>query len=131
MKDKNYSEILLSLAEKDILALKGMIDNTEFFHDEVFGFHAQQAVEKLLKSFLSYNEVEFVKTHDLTNLFSVLKSIDNELYKKYNELDDLNDFAVEYRYDLLIDEEKINRKSILSKITELQTEIKNTVNKIK
>jgi HEPN domain-containing protein len=36
--------------------------------DAIFGFHAQQAAEKLLKALLAQIGVEFELTHDLTNL---------------------------------------------------------------
>jgi len=36
---------LLDMAKKDFLAMKGMNDS-EQFPDEIYGFHAQQAVEK-------------------------------------------------------------------------------------
>ena len=39
---------LLTVARKDFDALRGM-ENNDLFADEIFGFHAQQAVEKTLK----------------------------------------------------------------------------------
>ena len=42
--------------------------------DEVIGFHAQQAVEKLLKALLSHRRVAFRRTHDLTELLDLLAS---------------------------------------------------------
>jgi hypothetical protein len=41
-----YARNLLIMARKDFDALRGMIDNP-LFADEIFGFHAQQAVEKI------------------------------------------------------------------------------------
>ena len=39
--------------------------DTEAFPDEIFGFHAQQAVEKALKSWLASLGVLFPKTHGI------------------------------------------------------------------
>jgi HEPN domain-containing protein len=44
------------MATKDLRALQGMLDN-KTFADEVFGFHAQQIVEKSLKAWLSLRGV--------------------------------------------------------------------------
>jgi len=40
---------LLATAQSDIKALANMFDS-EVFDDRIFGFHAQQAVEKILKA---------------------------------------------------------------------------------
>ena len=49
MSDKKYALQLVVLAKKDLFALRGMIKDKKAFDDSIFGFHAQQAVEKLLK----------------------------------------------------------------------------------
>jgi len=46
MSDIKHARMMLDLAKKEIKALKGM-KSAEIFSDEIFGFHAQQAVEKL------------------------------------------------------------------------------------
>ncbi|MCX6150426.1 MAG: HEPN domain-containing protein [Ignavibacteriales bacterium] len=119
MSDKKYSEQLLLLARKDILALKGMLENKEMFHDEVFGFHAQQAVEKSLKALLCLNAIEFRKTHDLSLLFNQIFENKFEIPDNLEDLQALNDFAVEYRYDLFFEEEGLNRREILEKVNDL------------
>ena len=40
--------------------------------DEIFGFHCQQAAEKLLKAILSTKQVRFAKTHDLLELIALV-----------------------------------------------------------
>ncbi len=72
MKDFNHAKLMLKLAQKDISAVEGMIKNKINFSDEVFGFHAQQAVEKLIKSWLSFLGVKYSKSHDLYELFKLL-----------------------------------------------------------
>ena len=47
--DKEHAAQLLTMSVKDHNALAGMLD-TSNFSEEVFGFHAQQAVEKALKA---------------------------------------------------------------------------------
>lgn len=44
------------------------------FDDSIFGFHAQQVVEKSLKAWLSGIGAEYPKTHDLSLLLARLRS---------------------------------------------------------
>jgi hypothetical protein len=52
---------MLRLARRDLRAVQGMLDNREMFPDEIFGFHAQQAVEKAAKAWLDGRGVEYPK----------------------------------------------------------------------
>jgi hypothetical protein len=45
MIDLEGARRMVSMAQKDLTALRGMM-NRETFADEIFGFHAQQGVEK-------------------------------------------------------------------------------------
>ena len=49
MRDGKQARILLEAAKRDYSALTGM-DNPVVFSDEIFGFHVQQVIEKLLKA---------------------------------------------------------------------------------
>ena len=49
MSDLKQARVLLRAEERDISALHGMADAV-VFADEIFGFHVQQAAEKLLKA---------------------------------------------------------------------------------
>jgi len=69
--------------------------------DSVLGFHAQQAVEKLLKALISAHSAAFELTHNLLRLAAALQNLGEALPVTPISLSDLNDFAVEYRYDLL------------------------------
>jgi hypothetical protein len=88
---------LLAAAYKDWRALAGMAD-PDAFADEVFGFHAQQAVEKALKAWSSLIGVEYPKTHDLSLLLSVLQDHGQNVESLY-EMIEFNPYAVQYRYE--------------------------------
>ncbi|MHC4441954.1 MAG: HEPN domain-containing protein [Planctomycetota bacterium] len=88
---------LLSAANKDWRALYGMGD-PDVFADEIFGFHAQRAVEKALKAWLSLLGVEYPITHDLTLLLSILQE-NGQKVKALYELIEFNPYAVQYRYE--------------------------------
>jgi hypothetical protein len=53
----DHAQDLLLLAGKDFDALRGMLGNP-LFADEIFGFHAQQAIEKSLKAWLAARSAE-------------------------------------------------------------------------
>jgi HEPN domain-containing protein len=59
-------------------------------------FHCQQAVEKLLKAYLVYKNVDFGKTHQLELLLELCSEQDTEFKKLY--IGNLSDYAVEIRY---------------------------------
>ncbi len=61
-------------------------------------FHAQQCVEKYLKAYLVENDITFPRTHDLTNLLSLLEPIDPTLLAYLESVRRLTDYAVEFRY---------------------------------
>jgi len=67
--------------------------------DGPFGFHIQQAVEKLLKSLLSQLGVEYRTTHDLDYLVSLLESAGEILPQTVITLSRIQRFAVIHRYD--------------------------------
>ncbi len=49
MPDIKQAAAMLRIAQRDLAALYGMAD-AAVFADEIFGFHAQQAIEKCLKA---------------------------------------------------------------------------------
>jgi hypothetical protein len=88
-------------AEK--LLLKASEDEASIQIDELpdgpFGFHAQQAVEKLIKALLSQMSISFDHTHNISRLAQQLSDAGEKLPLAPVALADLNKFAVIYRYD--------------------------------
>ena len=64
----------LLLAERDIVALD-ILKREPVVHFSILGFHAQQAVEKAIKAWISLKGVEYPLTHNLALLFSLLQEI--------------------------------------------------------
>lgn len=91
----SQAQILLIKAAEDEKALQA--DNPE----SVLGFHAQQAVEKLMKALLSELSVPYQRTHGLGKLHALLMAAGEMLPPTPLALSELEDFAVVYRYDLL------------------------------
>lgn len=88
---------VLAIARRDLLAAKGMGD-TSVFHEAVWGFQVQQAIEKALKSWLYLLEQDPPFTHDLVALFKLLERAGVDI-SAYRDLARFTDFAVQIRYD--------------------------------
>ncbi len=97
MSDLKQARVLLMSTEQDISALRGMAV-VAVFADEIFGFHAQQAAEKLLKAWLALLGETYPTTHDLARLLAMLRARDVEA-TRFNELVEYTPFAVQFRYD--------------------------------
>lgn len=69
--------------------------------DETLGFHAQQAVEKLVKAVLVRNGVTYDRTHNIAYLLTLLDGAGVDLPTGVNQEDliALSPWAVQFRYD--------------------------------
>lgn len=90
------AQILLIKAAEDEQTLQA-----QNLSDSILGFHAQQAVEKLIKALLAQLNVPYELTHNLGRLQTILATTNESLPATPVPLDELTDYAVVYRYDLL------------------------------
>lgn len=67
-------------------------------YPDAIAFHCQQAAEKYLKAFLTRYQVEFPKTHDLTELLDLVATIDQRLSSSLTEITQLTAYGVTVRY---------------------------------
>jgi HEPN domain-containing protein len=69
--------------------------------DETLGFHAQQAVEKLVKAVLVRNGVAYDRTHNIAYLLTLLDraGVEAPLGVSQEDLIALSPWAVQFRYD--------------------------------
>ena len=96
MSDPKQARLLLAAAERDSTALHGMGD-PDVFADEIFGFHVQQAVEKLLKAWLASLGETYPLSHDLASLLDMLSAHHPDV-ARFDELVDYTRYAVRLRY---------------------------------
>ena len=96
MSDPKQARVLLEAAERDVSALRGMGD-VAVFADEIFGFHAQQAAEKLFKAWLALLGETYPLTHDLSELLELLETRESEA-ARFDGLIDYTPYAVQFRY---------------------------------
>ena len=80
----------------DLSAERALLAEANLF--EVVAFHSQQAVEKSLKAFLVWHQIEFPKTHDVRRLLALCASIDQDLAETLTGAAELTPYGVEYRY---------------------------------
>jgi len=122
MGDHESGRRLVLMAQKDFQAMTGM-GHVEVFSDEVFGFHAQQAVEKSLKAWLVLNGKEYPLTHSLRVLMAELTQTGEDM-EPLMDLVELNAYAVQYRYDSIEpDEVPLDRAEMVKKVGALVNKV--------
>ena len=97
MNEVDEARAMLSMAEKNLRALKGMDDATVFY-DEIFGFHVQQTIAKSLKAWIIAIGAEFPFTHNLARLLAILEENGCEVESLW-DLVEYTAYAVTFRYD--------------------------------
>ncbi len=111
-------EALLHKAASDEAIL-----NFDTISDSIVGFHAQQAVEKLMKALLTQLKVPYELTHSLDRLLILLESRGEHLPATALTLGDLTDFAVGYRYSYLPPTLSPDRKELVESVRILREHI--------
>jgi HEPN domain-containing protein len=91
-------------ARSDEITLEKLLDDHDV-PDDVLGFHTQQAAEKLLKAALASTGVPPPRIHDLGKLIELLKEAGLSPPASTEEARSLVPWAVEFRYDDVLDEE--------------------------
>lgn len=86
----------LAKARLDLEAGKFEMGNPTLFSD--VAFHAQQAVEKTLKAFLSWHDMPFPKTHDIERLGRACVQVAPSLGAVVDEAVPLTEYAWKFRY---------------------------------
>jgi HEPN domain-containing protein len=116
----DHARTLHLMAGKDIKALRAMTDGTAF-DDEIFGFHAQQAIEKSLKAWIAAIGGTYGFTHDLRVLLLTLRELGCEI-EPFKDLIRFNVYAVQFRYEPLEQlTGTIDRRAIISRVEEVHT----------
>lgn len=84
-------------AKRDLITAKNILNSPDPFSD-IICFHAQQAVEKYIKAYLVFQEIEFPKTHTLEDLILLASQKDPSFLEFKDLLSELTPYAVEIRY---------------------------------
>ena len=127
MRDHKQAKLMLSMANKDLKAIKGMI-SSEIFEEEIFGFHTQQAIEKALKAWIALLGHEYPLTHDISTLLEFLENSGVDIEHYWN-LVEYNPFAVRFRYETFDAlDEPLDRNVTLQEVEKLIMHIENLIN---
>lgn len=104
------------MAQKDLRALEGMLD-AAVFSEEIFGFHVEQAAEKLLKAWIASIGLEFPRTHDLGRLFRMVSDQGIDI-TPFVGLAMFTAFGVQFRYEAYeeVDDLPIDRGDALASL---------------
>jgi hypothetical protein len=69
------------------------------FADTIVGFHAQQAIEKLIKAVLSHNQIAYPRVNDLDRLLHLLEAEQITQPPGAQQLGSLTPWATHLRYE--------------------------------
>jgi HEPN domain len=94
----DLARVLLARAAEDETLIRKVSPDTDIA-DGIVGFHAQQAVEKLIKAVLAARAVAFMKSHALSYLIGLVEENEIEAPNELAEADVLSPWAVEFRYE--------------------------------
>ena len=88
--------------------------------DSSFGFHAQQAVEKLYKALIAHHRGSHTFSHDLLSLRKSVEACGETLPPCGFRLEDLTEYAGDARYDEPMPIDEPTRKLLRQCIAELR-----------
>jgi HEPN domain-containing protein len=97
--------LLLRKAAEDEALLDEVLESPRVT-DAIFGFHAQQSAEKLLKASLAQAGVAYPLTHRLGQLIDLIRDSGIDLPSEFDAINLLTPFAVEFRYDSIPEEDE-------------------------
>ena len=124
MSDVKSARMLVEAAERDIEALRVM-RRLDGIPDEIYGFHVQQAAEKLLKAGIALLGVSYPLTHSIETLLALLADR-GAATEPFDDLAAYTPYAVEFRYaGVGANAEPIDRPHALALVEALLREVAN------
>jgi HEPN domain-containing protein len=119
MPDIKQAAAMLRIAQRDLAALQGMAD-AAVFADEIFGFHAQQAIEKCLKAWMCALGLNYPFSHHINRLLVLLRDAGADVEDLWWS-DEFTLFAHQARYEEghIEADAPLNRQHINAQISQL------------
>lgn len=105
-------------ARSDEIALDKLADDPDV-PDDLIGFHAQQALEKLLKAALAHARIAPPRIHDLGELIARLEDAGLSPPASASDARALVPWAVEFRYEDILDE-SLDRSMACETVTQVR-----------
>ena len=126
MTHRKLAEKLFLKAEQDWFVLKKLKDQN--VANEILGFHAQQATEKMLKAVIASCEVKYPFTPRIAELIDCITDQGIDFPSELDDVRLLTPFAVEFRYDFIDDEEDdLNINPTIELLEKLRDWVKNLI----
>ena len=119
MRQHEQALLLLHKALEDIALLSEVL-SSEKVSDGIVGFHAQQAVEKLLKALLSESNISFPRSHNLRLLMDLLADAGRPIPSSLADLDSLTPYGTLFRYEDTSADVSLDRSATLELIRVLR-----------
>ena len=97
---KNLHDLVrgwLGKAESDLATVKLCVSSRTSF--DVACFHAQQVIERYLKAYLIFKDVDFPFVHDLDRLLEICAGTDPAFKELLSMVEGMTEYAVKLRYD--------------------------------
>jgi HEPN domain-containing protein len=116
-------------AESDEITLEKLGDDPDV-PDDVVGFHAQQALEKLLKAALAHVGVAPPRIHHLGKLLSLLVDADMAPPVSADEVRVMIPWAVDFRYDDVL-EERLDRDASREAVEKMRAWVDGLLTEVK
>ena len=122
MSDVKCAHMLMEASKRDVEFLRGM-SNASVFADEIFGFHVEQAAEKLFKAWLALLGETYPLTHDLELLVNHLQER-GVAASSFLALIEYTPYAVQFRYEAIgVDAAPIDRQEGLCLVESLLVQV--------
>jgi HEPN domain-containing protein len=106
----DQAQMLLRKAAQDEARLDSILED-KAVSAEIFGYHCQQALEKLLKASLAQRAVHYPKTYNLQALVELLEARGRPLPTDLADLDQFTPYATVYRYEQVPEYMPLDRKA--------------------
>lgn len=127
MNDPDLIKEWLTKAGHDLDAAKVISEQLPEYNDMI-AFHCQQSIEKSLKAYLIFLNIEFKPVHDLGYLVDLIGTKDNSFEIYYLKADEISRYAVQIRYpDSIVELSKQKIKDALSFADELHALIRSKI----
>lgn len=125
--DKKHAAMMFGLAKDDFRTLEATRDLADV-STPIFGFHAEQAVEKALKAWLTTAGARYPKVHDIRLLLKLLTDAGQTVPESFYSLVYLTGFAAQFRYE--VDEElapELDRAAVIEEVGEVLEHVKQQI----
>ena len=108
MHSRELAELLLRKASQDEFVMEKLISDPAS-PDEAIGFHAQQAIEKMLKAILALRAVRYGRVHNLGVLLDLLRDHHIPFPEEFEAVRWLTPFGADFRYKDMASEQPFDR----------------------